>query len=323
MSGLALGITYAGPGIGVAIALPIAGQLIEASGWRSAALAFLAASLVSIVFVWLMTSGPRIVVPVPPAERTRGRDRAAETEVARHASGLHEASGPGAVASAQEPLPLGSDAAQGSRHGSVRRTLRTRRFWVLFAGAAAIGAFDEGVLQAFLPQAVRSGLGAGFAASALGLQSLAYVGGQVVGGWLSDRYGRRVVGAVSAGVIALGVVAIFLAPSGTAALVAAGIVAHGVGSGATIAVRSAAFSDVFGGANFGTIFGILAVAYPIGGTVAVYFGALAFDRLDSYLPLLAIVLVALAAWAVALWVAGPRRRPTPTYVVTPISKRAE
>jgi MFS family permease len=247
-----------------------------------------------------MTSGPPIVVPA----RTVGRDAAAEAEAARLSMGLHETSGPGAVASAREPLPAGT----GPGRGSVRRTLVTRRFWLLFAGAAAIGAFDEGVLQAFLPQAVRSGVDAGFAATALGFQSLAYVAGQVLGGWASDRFGRRVVGAISAVVIGLGVVAIFLAPSGAAGLVAAGVVAHGVGSGATIAVRSAAFSDVFGGANFGTIFGILAVAYPIGGTAAVYFGALSLDRLGTYLPLLAIVLVALAAWTLALWVAGPRRR---------------
>src|SRR5512135_2170835 len=38
MSGLALGIAYAGPGIGVAGALPIAASLIESGGWRTAAL---------------------------------------------------------------------------------------------------------------------------------------------------------------------------------------------------------------------------------------------------------------------------------------------
>lgn len=305
MSGLALGIAYAGPGIGVAVALPIAGQLIETAGWRQASLAFLAASLVGIVFVWLMTSGPAIVVPLRP-----GRDRLAEAEAAGRATGLHETSGPGAVASALEPLPPGSagPGRQRSGRGSLRRTLRTSRFWLLFAGAAAIGAFDEGVLQAFVPQAVDAGLGAGFAATALGFQALAYVGGQVVGGYLSDRLGRRFVGIAAAALVALGVVAIFAAPAGAAWLVTAGIVAHGAGTGATIAVRSAAFSDVFGGADFGTIFGTLAVAYPIGGTLAVYLGAQSIDRLGTYLPLLGFVIVALAAWALALWVAGPRRR---------------
>jgi MFS family permease len=347
MSGLALGIAYAGPGIGVAIALPIAGGLIQTAGWRSASLVFLASCLVGVAFVWMMTSGPAIVVPARRAERRRtsapadvrgaapapisappvamassaaghrtlslgeplsaGRpgQRAAEAGAAARASGLHETSGPGAVAAALEVPPVGS-----SEHAhSVRRVVRTRRFWLLFAGAAAIGVFDEGVLQAFIPSAIRSGLGAEWAAAALGLQSLAYVGGQIVGGGLSDRIGRRIVGVVAAVAVAGGVIAALGLVSSAPGLAIAGVLLHGIGTGATIAVRSAAFGDVFGGPNFGSIFGLLGVAYPVGGTLAVYVGAIAFDTTGSYLPLIPVVLAALVLWSVALWIAGPRRAP--------------
>ncbi|MEO7664737.1 MAG: MFS transporter [Candidatus Limnocylindrales bacterium] len=303
VSGLALGIAYAGPGVGVAVALPIAAGIIQTSGWRTVSLVFLAASLVGVAFVWLMTSGSAIVVP---AGRTSGRIRAAESQLAARASGLHETSAPGAVSAGFEPLPAGSGT--GGGRGGIRRVLRTRRFWALFAGAIAIGAFDEGVLQAFVPHAVRAGFGVEFAASAMGAQSLAYVGGQVVGGWLSDRVGRRVVGVVAAVVVGGGVLLAFGATTGFAAVALAGIVLHGIGTGATIAVRSAAFSDVFGGPSFGTIFGLLAVAYPIGGTIAVYTGALSVDALGTYAPLVGLVVVALAGWSVALWIAGPKRR---------------
>jgi MFS family permease len=340
MSGLALGIAYAGPGIGVAIALPIAGGLIQTAGWRSASLVFLATCLVGVAFVWLMTSGPAIVVPARRAERRRtstpsdvrgaapgeapwptavvrplalgeplsaGRPghRATEAGLAARASGLHETSAPGAVAAALEVPPIGS-----SEHAhSVRRVVRTRRFWLLFTGAAAIGVFDEGVLQAFIPGAIRSGLGAEWAAAALGLQSLAYVGGQIVGGGLSDRIGRRVVGVVAAVAVAGGVVAALGLVASAPGLAIAGVILHGIGTGATIAVRSAAFGDVFGGPNFGSIFGLLGVAYPVGGTLAVYVGAIAFDTTGSYVALIPVVLVALALWTVALWIAGPRRTP--------------
>ncbi|HYL40840.1 MAG TPA: MFS transporter, partial [Candidatus Binatus sp.] len=274
-SGLALGIAYAGPGIGVAVALPIAASLIQSGGWRTAALAFLAASLVGVAFVWLMTSGPRIVIPA----RTT---RSIESDQAARASGLHETAAPGAVSAGFEPLPRGSgdpshDAA-GARL-SLSRLVRTRRFAILFLGAVAIGGFDEGVLQAFVPQAVRAGYGVEFASLGLGLQSLAYVAGQVLGGGLSDRLGRRPVGLAAAAIVVVGTATAFLAGPGLPTLVLAGIAAHGVGTGATIAVRSAAFSDVFGGPSFGTIFGLLAVAYPIGGAVAVYAGAVSADQL--------------------------------------------
>jgi len=356
MSGLALGIAYAGPGIGVAIALPIAGGLIATAGWRSTSLVFLASCLVGVAFVWLMTSGPAIVVPARRPERRRtsapadvrgpagvaaggptgatlgpagpevaaflagpiGRPsialgepmsagqrdvRGTEAVQARNASGLHEMSAPGAVSAAREIQPVGS-----SEHPrSIRRVVRTRRFWLLFAGAAAIGVFDEGVLQAFIPSAIKVGLGAGWAAGALGLQSLAYVFGQILGGWLSDHVGRRIVGVAAAAAVAGGVVAALGLVGAVPAVAAAGIVVHGLGTGATIAVRSAAFGDVFGGPNFGTIFGLLGVAYPVGGTLAVYIGAVALDRTGSYAPLIPVILGSLVLWSVALWIAGPKR----------------
>jgi len=300
VSGLALGVAYAGPGIGVAVALPFAARLIETAGWRSVSLAFLAASLVGVAFVWLMTSGPRIVIP---ARATR----AIESDRAARAAGLHETSAPGAVSAGFELLPVGS----APHRQSIRRTVRTRRFWAFFAGAVAIGAFDEGVIQSFIPHVVREGFGSNFAAFALGTQSLAYVAGQVVGGGLSDRIGRRAVGVAAAAFVAGGVLLAFGATTATPELVLAGIVAHGIGTGATIAVRSAAFSDVFGGPNFGTIFGLLAVAYPIGGTIAVYTGAISVDRIGSYVPLVALAMGATAFWAGILWLAGPRRRAGP------------
>ncbi len=303
-SGLALGIAYAGPGIGVAIALPVAARLIASAGWRSAALAFLASSLVGVAFVWLMTSGPRIVIPARPT-------RSIESDQAARAVGLHETAAPGAVSAGFEPLPIGSGdlpADAPSVRTSLRRTVRTRRFLVLFGGAVAIGAFDEGVLQAFVPQAVHAGFGVEFASLGLGLQSLAYVAGQVLGGGLSDRLGRRGVGLVAAAVVVGGTAAAFLAGPSLPAVVLLGLAAHGRGPGATIAVRSAAFNDVFGGPSFGTIFGLLAVAYPIGGAIAVYLGALSADELGSYTAAVAIAVVAAAAWAIALVRAGPRRR---------------
>jgi MFS family permease len=313
VSGLALGIAYAGPGIGVAVALPAAAGIIAAAGWRTASLAFLGASLVGVVFVWLMTAGPAVLVPAPrPGESTRER----ETEQAARASGLHETSAPGAVSAGFEPLPAGSaHAAAGARSG-VRRAIRTRRFVALFLGAVAIGAFDEGVLQGFVPHAARAGFGADFAASALGAQSLGYVAGQVLGGALSDRFGRRPIGYIALLFVAGGVLLAFGASAAAPILVVIGIVAHGIGTGATIAVRSAAFSDVFGGPSFGTIFGLLAVAYPIGGAFAVYAGALSIDRLGSDAPLVGLVILAVAGWAIALRAAAPRRRRTTAVAAT-------
>ncbi len=307
MTGLALGVAYAGPGIGVALALPIAATALPELGWRSVAVAFAVLSLVGVPFVWLMTAGPAVLVP----ERQK-TPRAGET-----GTGLHEASAPGAIAASAEPLPAGvshgaaagtAGAAGGhNRAEALRRTIRTRRFLILLIGAVGIGCIDEGVYQLSPRHATQQGLDTGFVYFALALQSYAYVAGQVVGGGLSDRFGRRFIGLLCAALIAGGATAVFLATGASPALLVAGDLVYGFGIGATIAIRSAAFSDVFGGRDFGAVFGIVAMAYPAGGIIVMNAGSSLYDRLGTYWPVLGIVMVSVLAWSAALWVAGPRR----------------
>lgn len=305
VAGLALGVAYAGPGIGVAVALPLVAPVIGAYGWRTVLDAFAAISLLGLPFVLLMTSGPAIVVPVrrPAAQATVTSRPAADLRILEAEGGLHEASAPGAIGAAMEPPPHGRPVGP----LSLRRTLRTRRFWLLFAGAMAIGTVDEGMYQAFVPHATAHGIAPDVAAAALGLQSITYVAGQVLGGAVSDRFGRRRPGLGVALVSAVGVIGVSLGSGEVPAAAVLGIAAVGFGLGATIAIRSAAFSDVFAGHDFGAIFGILAIAYPVGGIVSVYAGGLGFDSIGSYAPVFGLSLAGLVLWSVALWVAGPRR----------------
>ncbi len=322
MTGLALGIAYAGPGAGVAIALPLVTPAIPGLGWREILAVFGILSLAGLPFVWLMTTGPAILVPARATRRagakrgpeTTGRGpetagRGPETAALRDGAGLHDGSGlhetslPGAVGAAREVSPSGDQ----GRPDALRRTLRTARFWVLFVGAVAIGAMDEGVFQTFLPQATRQGVPEALAAQGLAIESVSYIVGQLVGGALSDRLGRRSVGLVALLIVAIGSTAAFAATGATAQIAIAGVVLHGFGMGATIAVRSAAFSDVFGGASFGSIFGVLAVAYPLGGILPIELGGISVDRFGTYWPVYGLVMLAVAVWGVALVVAGPRR----------------
>jgi MFS family permease len=294
VAGLALGVAYAGPGIGVALALPIAATAIPQLGWRAVEVAFAGLSLAGLPFVLLMTSGPAVIVPA----------RAGET-----GTGLHEASAPGAIAAAAEPLPAGAATAAGghAQAEALRRILRTRRFLILLVGAVGIGCIDEGVYQLSPRHATLRGIDPGFVAFALALQAYAYVAGQVVGGGLSDRFGRRFVGLLCGILIAIGTTAIFVASGSSLALLVAGNAVYGFGIGATIAIRSAVFSDVFGGRDFGAVFGIVAMAYPAGGVIVMNSGSSLFDALGTYWPVYWIVMASLLAWSTALLVAGPRR----------------
>jgi OFA family oxalate/formate antiporter-like MFS transporter len=286
VAGLALGITYAGPGIGVALALPLAAGVIPELGWRGTAAIFGVVSLAALPFVWLMTMGPAVLVPHPQTGR-----------------GLHEASAPGAIAASHEPVPPGSR----SSAEALRRTIRTRRFLILLVGAVGLGCIDEGIFQMSSRHAIAQGIDPGFAATMLALQCYAYVAGQVIGGGLSDRFGRRFIGLLCAGLIAIGATSIFAATGSLLALAVAGNAIYGFGIGASIAIRSAAFSDVFGGHNLGAIFGIIAVAYPFGGIIVMNAGGILYDRIGNYWPVYFIAMISTIAWATALVVAGPRR----------------
>ncbi len=346
VAGLALGVAYAGPGIGVALALPVAASVIPEIGWRATAGIFALLSLVALPFVWLMTMGPAVLVPAasgrtlgarpgapaagaPVGGLAAGDSPAAGAPVGGLAAGgarggvasggatsggvpsggfpagagLHETSGPGAIAASQEPVPPGSR----SRPDALRRTIRTRRFLILLVGAVGIGCIDEGIFQMSSRQAIAHGIAPGVAAAMLALQSYAYVAGQVVGGGLSDRFGRRFIGLLCAGLIAVGATGIFLATGSMLALAVAGNAIYGFGIGATIAIRSAAFSDVFGGHNLGAIFGIIAMAYPAGGIIVMNAGGILYDRLGNYWPVYFIAMLSTLAWSTALVVAGPRR----------------
>ena len=78
VAGLALGVAYAGPGIGVAVILPIAAGVIPELGWRSVTLVFAATSLLAVPFVWLMTSGSGVIVPARIPRRAEDGASAAE-----------------------------------------------------------------------------------------------------------------------------------------------------------------------------------------------------------------------------------------------------
>ena len=295
VTGLALGIAYAGPGIGVALALPLASGVIHNLGWREVAAAFAVLSLVAVPFVWLMTGGAAVIVPA--------RTRRADLLGGEAGTGLHETSAPGAIGASLEPVPGGARPST----DALLRLLRTRRFLILLVGAIGIGCIDEGIFQMSPRHLVTQGVDPTFAAFVLSIQAYAYVAGQVVGGGLSDRFGRRFIGLVCGGFIAVGATAVFLSTGSLLALALAGNVIYGFGIGATIAIRSAAFSDVFGGHNFGAIVGIIAMAYPAGGIIAMNAGGILFDRLGSYWPVYWVAMASLAAWSIALIVAGPRR----------------
>jgi len=150
----AYGIAYAGLGLGTGMYAIVAQVLVDELGWRMATLALAATPI-------LILPG---VLRLHPREAAPGDEPAGEPAAA---AALSDAAVP--------------DAAVGAGTIGV--------FVLVFLSSVALGLVDEGIYQNLLPHAVSVGFGATVAAVALGVVSFAYVGGQLIGGPLVDRWG--------------------------------------------------------------------------------------------------------------------------------------
>ncbi len=198
--------------------------------------------------------------------------------------------------------------AHGQQDVTRWQALTTRAFWLLFLGNIFVGVFDEAVYQHLVPFAVHLGYAEMVAASSLGLASVLYLVGQVVGGSLSDHIGRE---SVVAGASALTAVSLLwlLGLSGRPTVwgLRMAMLFYGLGLGANLAARSATWGDVFKGRHFGSIVGIIWSGYAIGGAFISWFGGWSFDVSLSYAPTFVIAIGATLLWCTALWAVTPRQ----------------
>jgi MFS family permease len=75
-------------------------------------------------------------------------------------------------------------------------------------------------------------------------------------------------------------------------------VIYGLGLGASIAVRSAAWGDAFAGPGRGRAVGIVATGYPVGAALTIWLGAAWLDAGGGYETLYLTAAIAAGLWAV-------------------------
>jgi MFS family permease len=269
--GTAVGVAI-GLGVGLGLAAgPVLAQLaLDAHGWRDALMLFGAGALViALLMVWWTRrparSGERTSVEAGQQISASSSDRSElDLQVA--------------------PVP------EGIAGGSRRRLL-----FGFFVGNALLAVFDEAVYQHGYTLGVARGLSTQEAAWLLGLVSLTLTLGMLLGGPLSDIIGRRQV-LVSAAATAM-VTLLGLAGSSSEGLWIWGSL-YGLGLGASIAVRSAAWGDAFTGPGRGRAIGIVATGYPVGAALTIWLGAAWLDAGGSYQALYLTAAVAAGLWAI-------------------------
>ncbi len=282
--GMAIGIAFAGVGIGSVTLLPWVQHIIEQSGWRVACTAI---GLVLLI----------VLAPINLLLHKRPED-----------IGLLPDGDAAPSASSVKPVSNILDHAWASTNWTLGRALRTARFWWIACGFFC-GLYVWYAVQVHQTKFLLDiGFSSNVAVWALGVVSLLGIPGQIWLGHLSDRIGREAIWAISCAGFAIcfaALIALKYQPS--LLLIYVMVIAQGMLGYGVTSVMGAVVLEIFQGPQFGSIFGCIMLAGLAGGAAGPWVTGLVHDLTQDYTIAFAIGIAVSALSAVAIWQASPRK----------------
>jgi MFS family permease len=267
----ALGIAWAGGGVGIFVLVPATAAMIGHWGWPAAYVGL--AMLVALVVM------PPVFLLIPSN---------------REASGA----------------PVGTSQSQRERHGTqiggrdwtVKQALTNSSFWLLFTARVLASLGNQIIVTHQVAHAVDVGYPKIFAASVFGVMGVVSIAGRIGFGYLSDVMRREVVYTWVQLVSAVGTVAL-MATTDTSLpfLLYVYAVFYGLGQGSRALVLSAISIDVFQGKNFGAIFGYFTLSVGVGGAIGAWLGGYLYDLTHNYFLAFSISLGCLIVSIFVVW----------------------
>jgi len=282
--GLAIGLAFAGAGVGAILLLPWLQAMIATDGWRAACLTMGILVLVILgpinLFVWHRPANLGL---------TQDGDSAGGT-------------GP------QRPRLRVIDQAWASRDWTLRSAMGTTRFWWICLGYFS-GLFAWYAVQVHQTQyLLECGFPAMEAAWALGLVAIVGIPGQILGGALSDRIGREPVWGLSCLGFAICYVSLIAMEGGASRpLLYLMVISQGFLGYVMAAMMGPMVAELFEGPHFGAIFGVITVASISGGAVGPWVAGVSHDLTGGYRLAFLIAIGLCAVSAAAVYLAAPRR----------------
>ena len=282
--GLAIGIAFAGVGIGSVTLLPWVQYVIEQTGWRTAC-----TSIGLIVLI--------VLAPINLLLRKRPED-----------IGLLPDGEAAPTATSAKPVSNVVDPVWAATDWTLARALRTARFWWICLGYFC-GLYIWYAVQVHQTKFL---LDIGFSANvgvwALGVVSLLGIPGQIMLGHASDRIGREAIWAISCLGFAIcfaALIALKYQPS--LWLVYLMVFTQGaLGYGLT-SIMGAVVLEIFQGPNYGSIFGTIMLSALAGGAAGPWLTGLLHDLTGTYTIAFAIGIAVSLLSALAIWQASPGR----------------
>jgi MFS family permease len=263
----ALAIGHASQGAGILLLAPTAQALIDAFGWRQAYMSF---ALVTLVLLPLFLLIPwRAAQDGHPAYHRRQSATDGATP-----SRLRD----------EDP--------------TLAQALRTPAFWgiTLAFFCTSLGMFTISLqTPAYL---ISIGYSPQAAANAFGLIGMLLPAGMIGFGWLGDRIGRRRVVLISYSGTLIGIAALLAMHDGPSLpALALFIIAFGGTFGSRGPAISTIASIIFGGANFGRIYGCITIGMGLGGATGAWAGGFLHDVTGSYTTGQIVAMLAIACGA--------------------------
>jgi len=260
-TGIAIGITVAGFGLGAVITPPLAQWLISAYGWRQA---FIVLGLITFVIViplaQFMKHSPQRVGLKPYGEIGTLKDKQSQA-----AGGL-----------------------------SFRQAIKTSRFLVWGSILFCFFFSVQVIVVHIVPHGIDIGISATVAASILSI----IAGGSVIGrlsiGFISDRIGGRLALSACLTLVALALIWLLFAKEIWGLYIFAGV--FGLAYGGIVLLETALTGELFGLKSLGMILGGVILFVTVGGALGAPLAGSIFDATGSYslALLICVILVVLA-----------------------------
>src|SRR5579863_400137 len=280
--GLAIGLAFAGVGIGSVTLLPWVQLMIDRSGWRTACTAM---GLLVLV----------VLAPINLLLRKRPEDLGLQAD----GDAAPSASSAKPVSNVVDPDWAGTD-------WTLKRALATARFWWLAVGYSG-GLYVWYAVQVHQTKYLLDiGFSPSVAVWSLGAVSLLGIPGQIFLGHVSDRIGREWVWAIGCAGFAICFAALMALPEyHSLALVYVMVFTQGaLGYGLT-SVMGPVVVEIFQGKHYGSIFGTVMVVALTGGAAGPWVTGLLHDMTGDYTLAFAIGIAMSAVSALAVWFASP------------------
>jgi MFS family permease len=257
--GTAIGLAFAGTGVGTLVIIPLTERWITAWGWRMA-LTGQAVLLVTIVLPLSL-----FILRLRPAELGLLPD--GEPSPLPHRPLTERMVGRPAV------------------HWSLRQAIRTPAFWLLLVASFG-GLFSLRMLTVHqVAAAVDVGFDRFFAATVMGFSGGVVVLAFIGWGLLADRIGRRRAFVISSFMMAAAIMTLLSIHSAASAwplyLYA---VLFGLAEGSRSSLLTAIMSDTFPGDSVGRINGFVGMAFGAGAATGSWLAGYLFDLIGSYAP---------------------------------------